>query len=410
MPIPSYSELVKSINWLLKQYSDKRWEYIQKKHSAARENQNWYKFLDFLYSRKLDGNLLRHKDYIFPVAIFHAAKPQRYDIESVLGNLDLQMKENVDPEFQKIGQVHIKQLQTADKKLWNGTTYRMVKFERDGRLNLDCALGTYFAAVSSQDIFESELLLNFAKINPSPQSFEEFSKKIVLRNHLHSLGDPFSKPVGMSSALSIDTAIIFAEESTFKVFLWERSEDVAVYPNLLQIIPSAMFQPAVNDFRREYSIKHNVYREYLEELFGLEEADRSKGNYAWNHFYDNPNLKYLKQLEEKGNASFYLTGVSVNLLQMRVGVCLLLLIKDGDWIVNHSTGGKVGELQLSKVSFNYEYKNTDELDITRFGALSLDLTKKIILPDYFKPQHFCPSAAATLKLAVDVAREEMMID
>jgi hypothetical protein len=405
--LPSYGEVVKGLSWLLEKIKEGITISQQKAMTTAREDPNLYKFLEYLYGAQLGDHILIDGDFTFPTAIFPAGQQQRYNLESILGTLDLDSEEKIDSEFETYGKPHIRALERDLGHFWNGDTYRMQRFTYDGHLRLDCALGKYYEAVKSQDIFGVELLLQFHRHRPHPEHFETFRDLLALRRRAHDLRDPFCKPSGVSAAISVDTMVLFADKETFKVLLWQRSIDVAVYPNNLQVIPAGMFAPVTGNFKEEYSVKHNVYREFLEEALSLKEVLRAEGFLAHDYFYDDPNLQYLQKLEDEGSAQFYLTGVSVDLLNLRPGICVLLLIKDPDWIVNQSHGKKVRKWQLKKISFNYEFKNKDELTRNKCGPLDVDMTKDIVFPQYCKPKLVCPSTAAALRLGVATAREEL---
>ncbi|MGC8831132.1 MAG: hypothetical protein ACP5PQ_00915 [Thermoproteota archaeon] len=93
------------------------------------------------------------------------------------------------------------------------------------------------------------------------------------------------------------------------------------------------------DYGKEYSIwQHQVEREYLEEVFEYKELKTPPITTTYMWYKDKPELKYLQSLIEEKKAGFYLTGVAVNLLNLRPEICTLLLINTSDWIKAH-TGG-----------------------------------------------------------------------
>jgi len=180
-------------------------------------------------------------------------------------------------------------------------------------------------------------------------------------------------------------------------------------PNLIHVIPSFMFEPAVWWYEEEYSVRHNIYREYLEEVLGRKDVERPKGEYGFDFFYEDPNLKYLQHLEKKDKAKFYFTGIDIDLLNLRPEICTLLLIKDPSWIINQRRGKKVGHYQLKPMRINWEFKMGDDTKGTTLeGKGSVDLTENLVIPDnFFKPENFTPAGAAALKLGIEVAREEL---
>ena len=169
-----------------------------------------------------------------------------------------------------------------------------------------------------------------------------------------------------------------------------------------------MFQPVVRCYKEEYSVRHNIYREYLEEIFGRWDLDKPSEKLSHDFFYEEPILQYLIQLENEGKAKFFFTGISINLLNLRPEIHTLLLINDPEWILNQGIGRKIGKLQLSPISINWEFKHGDELANAKFNRIAkVELGKDIKFPKLLKPENFVPPGAAGMKLGIDVAREEL---
>ena len=390
--------------WIIKK-SDQQLSEMEYK---ARNERRLYDYLSSLYS---DYDVYNHNNMNFPFVLFPAPKSQRYDLESVLEPLDIEKEETINSELQQAGQEYLKKLLRSQKPPWDDPTYRLVKYNFDETLSISCALGGYFNMLKTCDVFEFEILTEFGKeYPPFPCDFNEFINRLKLRKYLHSLGDPIKDILGRSIAISISTLIIYAENETYKVLVRERSGEVAVHQNLLHIIPSFMFQPVVRCYKEEYSIRHNIYREYLEEIFGRRDLDRPSRELKHDFFYEDSNLKYLEKLENEGKAQFFFTGISINLLNLRPEIHTLLLIKDPQWIINQGRGNRVGNLQLDVIRINWEFKHGDDLRGAKFErTASIDLTESLLLPDLFKPENFVPVGAAGMKLGIDVAREELAL-
>jgi len=407
IPIPSPKEIWEHIrsftNWL----KETQYAHIAKLQICARTNPLLYQYLDWLYGPRL--RLLKYDGTPFPVALFPAPPEQRHDIESVLDGLDTEIDDAIDNTLDQAGQSYLKKLKETGHNLWDDPTYRMLRFDLHPHMKLTCALGGYYNMLKSCDILEFELLTEFGRQQPSAEGFADFTRTLRLRNHVHGQGDPFSQAAGRSAAIAISAAIVFAKDRSYKALLRERSKSVTVHSGLLHVVPSFMFQPVARNYREEFSVRHNVYREYLEEVLGLSELTQPEDYVRHDYFYDDPNLRYLLDLEKQGAASFHLTGVCMNLLNTRPEICVLILIRDPDWIDNQGRGRKVKNLQLTPLKTNWEFKHSDELPGTELkGMAFLDLTHELVIPpELFKPEHFVPPGAAALKLAVDVAREEL---
>lgn len=225
---------------------------------------------------------------------------------------------------------------------------------------------------------------------------------------MHSVERSILKPQGRSAAISISTVVIFRVENGFKTILRERSKDVAKYPDLLHIAPSFMFQPILGFFEKEFSVKHNIYREYLEELFKIDELENPDDESSYDFFYGNPNLKYLQRLEKERKAKLFFTGVSINLMSLLPEICTLLFINDAEWFENHSRGNVVDGLQLDRLKTNWEFTRMRDQERPLGGIGLLDLGSGIeISSAILVPERFVPFGAAALWLGASTAKEEL---
>jgi hypothetical protein len=201
---------------------------------------------------------------------------------------------------------------------------------------------------------------------------------------------------GRSAALSVSTLIVYHAGDTYKALLRPRSGATAAHSDLYHVVPSFMFQPTIGDNRGEYSIRYNVYREYLEEVFSVPEMERSQGQIALDWFFDDPRLVVLRQLLDDGHAQLLLTGFAVNLLNLRPEICTLLFIRDQAW-------------HKQALAANWEFLKPVQLFERRAQVL---LPVNILQDDagigrYLAtmPGTFVPPGAAAFWLGIDVARE-----
>jgi len=405
----SQKEILEYIRLITNRIKDTKQKDLEDAIINARNGPILYEYLDYLYK---DLNVLSYNNKKFPLIMYPAPKNQRYNIESVLGDLDIGLDEVTESEFELAGQAFLDKIKILSRQIWDDPTYRMIEFDSHDQLRFRCALGSYYNMLKHCDILEFEILHEFGKQDSSFHAdFDKFTENLKLRRYLHNREIPFRKPSGRSVAIAISTLIIFAENSSYKALIRKQSSRIAVHQHLLHVIPSLMFQPVLRDYKNEYSIKHNIYREYLEEVFGREDVERGSGQHSYDFFYDDPNLKYLRSLEAVSKARFYFTGVSFNLLNLRPEIHALLLITDPEWIYNHKQSNRIEEMQLDILEINWEFKEGGDLRKTKFERIaSMDLTGDLVIPkSLFKPENFIPPGAASLKLGVDVARDELGI-
>jgi len=393
---------------------EKQWKGIQEAIRTGRNDARLYEFLKRKYSRL---HIMEYGGTTFPNAIFVAPPKQRDHVDSVLDKPVLkEAPEDMLSEISQSGQAYLNELRKTPANPWDGTTYRMLNIhDEDGNLKISCGLGSYFNMLKSSETLELELLREFAQRSPSNAVFDWFDKQLILRRRLESyVSDSVKHGSGRSAAVSVSALTMFQmDRGGYKALIWERSSDkVSIYTDILHVLPSGMLQPLVDDFDNEYSVEHNVYREYLEEVFNVEEVRRSGGHATYDYFYENPNLLYLKDLIKDNKAKILLTGIAVDLLDLRPEICVLILIQTTEWFENHSRGKKVGDLQLKSLEFVDEFKHRDELHAKGIrGTQLLELSDDLILPSgYLKPENFTPQGAAALLLGLQVARDVLRDD
>lgn len=147
---------------------------------------------------------------------------------------------------------------------------------------------------------------------------------------------------------------------------------------------------------------HNVLREFGEELFDIEELERDRGYVAFEWFYEAPPVKELRDLLATGEAQLLLTGVAVNLLNLRPEVCTLLLILTPEWYRVHSKDIKSRGLLCD----NWEFADAAELARTRQVGLA---PPPVFGPygDLLSYWNVAPPGAAAYYLGLGVAADTL---
>jgi len=408
LPMPSPEETAEGVVWLCNAWKETTWEVAMTRAANARSNVNLCRFLQAIHS---DNRTLSKNGADYPVAIFPAPERQWTRLESVLerppdGGVFKGGREQWAAGLLGSGGKYLALLHHFGQRLWEDRTYRMVALKRgqEDELRLQCDLGWYFDAIETCDALEWELLTLFGQRNPAAEEFSEFAANLKLRRMLHKfVDDPVTDGKGRSAGVGVSTLVVFNAGNSYRLLVRERStKGVAVHGGLIHVVPSFMFQPVLGDYDNEFSVTHNVFREYLEEVFGKPEVDRVPGAVRFDHFYGDPDLKYLVRLIEKGDASLVLTGVAVNLLNLRPEICTLLLIRSPDWYELHGDG-RGG---LSKVSVTGpEFRAPWEANSERMRALqNVTLDNVVESSSVFGPATTTPPGAAALWLGVDLAK------
>jgi len=250
------------------------------------------------------------------------------------------------------GEKYVQFLRRMGRPLQDLPTYSMTEMRVDTTITFECGMGTYFGALCTCDALEWEILAALEQ-GHVPMEARSALEMLKFRGRVHARSEePITRPHGRDAAIAISTVIIFRGSRQYEVVVQRRSDAAAAaHGGLWHVAPSCMFQPVAGDALNEYSIVHNVYREYLEELFRVPETVEAPAVLSYDYFYDNSNLKFLRHLLELGDAALLCTGVSVNLLNLRPEICMLLHIDTPEWFRKHHSGGD----GLSRAELNGEF-------------------------------------------------------
>lgn len=400
IPVPSPKEIKDSVKKLYQKYIGYKQKEKLRIISNARKDPDLYNLLHHIYHK---NKFVIHGKNIFPVVTIDLPQNQFDRPESILGKLDKDSIPNIDSNLQKAGQKYVEYLQQLGVPLRNLPTYCLnsIRNESDGTVKLDCSIGKFFDTLRTGDVLEWELLMAVGSWRKNNRNFDTFQKKYLpLRNYVHSLSksdDLLINPVGRSAAISISTTILFNKGDEYAILIGERSSrGVAVQADLFHVIPGLMFQPVVNEVNLEFSIVHNIYREYLEELFKLPEVNEPPPVISHDYFYENPNLCFLRELIDNGEAKIYITGLVVSLLNLRPEICTLLYIDTSDWYNKHKTGTN----NLKRIEFNDEWKSPHEKSKLIPNTVPVDRLEEFGL----NPENTVPPGAAAIYLGLKAAK------
>jgi hypothetical protein len=366
------------------------------------ENRFLYDFLSWRYK---EYPLLERYGKTYPVVIFPAAPAQINDPESALVTpLITTCRQESDFIIRDV--TYRRLLEKAGKKIENRPSFTFRSLQGDDRVSLQCDLGCYYDALDTCYALEWELLERFSKkplADFSEPAYTDFKVGLPLREktHLHC-PDPVKSGAGRSAFVGISALICYNDCDDYYLLLRKRSgTGVAVDANMYHVIPSFVFQPATVLVEQEYSIIHNLKREYLEELFSRPEPEKNEGEYRY--FYNDQRLVLLEKLIADNEAAVYFTGIAINLLNLRPEVCLLLLIKSAYWNSFHSQN----ESAQNRFHFCAEWATrTDhpEKPSELLSRISLNDTDDSLC-NRFSPGKIAPAGAAALWLGLDLLRQ-----
>jgi hypothetical protein len=361
---------------------------------------------DYLQWKYKAYPLLKRGGIRYPLVVFPAASPQIYDPESVL-HFPLIKTSPGENDFVVRDAGYRRLLEKTGKKIENRPTFIIHSLHTSGKISLHCMLGNYYDGLDTCYALEWELTTAIAKksvANSTERVLKNFDAGLPWRakTNLHC-ADPVKWGSGRSAFIGISVLICYRDGNDYHLWLQKRSDStVTSGAGLYHVIPSFVFQPASGFPDQEYSILHNLKREYLEELFHRAEPGITEGDCRY--FYNDKRLLYLEKLITDEQAGIYLSGIAVNLLNLRPEICLLLIISSKAWYSFHSQN----ESSEQRFDLNTEWAPLTQIaenESESIGRLPVNYTDEVLC-DKFRlgPGRITPAGAAALWLGLDLLR------
>ncbi|MEL6150295.1 MAG: hypothetical protein AAFR56_11785 [Chloroflexota bacterium] len=206
-------------------------------------------------------------------------------------------------------------VQAAGRRVYNGITFTFERLEQDP-LRLYATLGGYFDHIGACIPLENELTTG----GDTP-----------LRDRLHSVTPPdrlLYSGRGRGVAIGMGTLTVYKHtDGDYRALIIRRSANTAHKPGAFHVVPAFILQPSGVDYpASEWSLTTQIKREYLEELFNVQEQENGGADYE-----AIPAAQQYDAMLADGRAELHFTGFSLNLLTTQVSVCSLLLIHDETW-------------------------------------------------------------------------------
>ena len=354
------------------------------KNRMPRSNQNYRTMTDYL-ARLYQCRLYTRRGTAHPVTVYYPSANQVHDVDSLL---DPWLPGPEERDFAAYDFSYLHDLQNSKPGLFNGSTFTLKQI-RQNPLQLRGQIGSYYDMLATCAAFERELW----------DAVEAGLLRAPNRSTYHRYVAPAEslfRGKKRSAAIGIGTLIVFNDGEIYRAILAKRSKATAFDSNMYHVLPAMMFGPTTANFAnpREWSVRHQILRELLEELFGLPEALDTQ---TWNHFYGHPALRYLLELMDSGKAQLCATGIILNLLTLRPEISTLLLIHDPAWYARISaTDGDMPLVTAEETQGDSVVMapiDTDEAFLSHFPPdLHLSMPAQ---------------ATATLWLGIDQARREI---
>lgn len=320
-----------------------------------------------------------------PVTVYYPSESQIHDVDSLLDPWPPAPEAR---DFAVYDYSYLQDLQNSKPGLYNGRTFTMTHI-RQNPLKLRGGIGGYYDMLATCAAIEREL-------RDAAQAGLTRAPSRAAYHRLVAPTDALRRGDKRSAAIGIGTLTVFNDGETYRALLARRSESTAFDSNMFHVLPAMMFEPTTADLAepREWSVKHQIFRELLEELFGLPEEHHPV---RWDYFYEQPALQYLLSLLRNGEAQLCATGILLNLLTLRPEISTLLLIHDPAWYA-----------RISAADSDMPIATADE-------TLSDSLVMARISTDDDFLSHFPANlhlampaqATATMWLGIDLARRQI---
>jgi len=271
------------------------------------------------------------------------------------------------------------------------TNYRMVniEFTQSNFPIVHAALGRYYDNILTQTALEWEVN-KIITLNNTKESLGlalDSNTSFPLRSKIESqVENPLLCGKSRCASLTISTLFIFKREQGYYCLLKKRSPKVDVSPDMFHVVPSGMFEAMHKDYEYEWSVKYNVFREFLEEVYNKEEFILTKGNSNPEYLFNIDPIPKLEKLLESKKAELSITGISVNLLDLITEICTVLFIDDIEFIKGtrmelgwefQNQDSEQFAININKLDSFIKTNITDN-NIVYSGAVALELGKKWI--------------------------------
>lgn len=406
MGIPFYQESKDLYNLATKHWDrftqNKRIEQ-HKLAQKSHENPLLYEFLKWKYG---DYPILERCGNVYPVVVFPAPKHQQRNLNSALLYPLVKDKPKAetfaarDPSFRVL-------IEKLGAPLENRLTYTMIRLNTQDTLQLTCMLGCYYYQLDTCHSLGWEILSSLGKLGRHDKdSFKIFDdEQLKLRKALHEkVNNPIIDGSGRNAGIGISTLIAYNNNGKMQLWLKRRSrKGVAVLQGLVHVIPSFMFQPMTMFVDEEFDIPHNIFREYLEEIFDRPEPQLGEEE-AYNYFYDDPRLQYLHILLGRQEAELLFTGIAIDLLTLTPEICTMLWFKKPDWFSHHSHSADKERFKVN-LEFMKGYEERDPLDYWLVTPVPFSHSdSELSQYEYLSPSRITPSGAAAFWLGLEQLR------
>ena len=204
-------------------------------------------------------------------------------------------------------------------------------------------LGTYQQNIYTSHILEYELFYAYTRTRGAKIDVDQVWKYLPFRKQIHhnnSIPDILYSGINRYSLLGVQMFVMFYDrhQKEYVTLLLKRAQGVAAKPGYYQFIPSGGFEVYEKELnfnvaiiKEHFSLRKVIFREYLEEVFGLDEfkcGNLLKNTETTYKILNHPEIINLLDLIESQKASLELMGSAADLIGLRHELSFVLRVDD----------------------------------------------------------------------------------
>lgn len=280
-----------------------------------------------------------------------------------------------------------------------GFMLKEIETKKDKMIGFTSYIGTYAENVYSSHILEYEIYKLYCKLKK--KSFKKQLLKSKVRNKIYNISNKdiknnstkslkkITKNIllsgkGRKSLLSTQMIVLMKNtDNEYDIKIIQRSSNVAIAPGFYQLIPSGGFEleDNIKEINKEdYSIGCAIFKEYLEELFGIDEF-KNNTQYSLNKsLMETDCIKEIEIMLKNGDAYFKFLGLIFNFTNLRYELSFALVINDENYIKNHKflgNGESINHCFIPNITLsNFENNKEIQNNICDTSILMWDLFKR----------------------------------
>ncbi len=384
---------------------------IEEKQSEFLKN---HKENDFIPSINLTKLRIGEKEETYE-SITLRLKPVEYPFDKICDKELLERKPNLENENSEIKNKFKKEVNRYYRLIKQTIKYPdrlgymlndIVFDENEQQWHIEAHAGVYKDNIKTSHILEYELYKLYVRdvkngLEMKEKSREEILDNLPIRKYIHDSfknekcdnkselqreANVLTSGRYRESLLGVQVFVMVKNRADkYDILRIRRSTEVAAKPEFIQFIPSGGFE-AANDCTDmdsqwdNYSITKSVFRELLEECFGIDEDDKniSANNVSPDKIYNNKHIiklvKYLRNEDNDYHAYMQLMGTSMNLVGLRQELSFILKIDDPDFSLEF-IGNYESKSAIHMIDVNVMEKDLfwDEKDLQLLNCTSAGL-------------------------------------